>query len=166
MVEQEKKPWQSCRKRTTDSETEPDNQDQSQHTRVKLSDWRKTRLMWEHWATLQDSANHWRVLKTTLKKHNKMPGNIVKAIQQMKRPTLDYPDKPVKNKCVDGQGTFLKTNVWTAKEPLTKIYSVWQSSRGRKITRLWGWGNTNIIRMNWMHGRLFMVYAHPSWKTS
>ena len=35
-----------------------------------------------------------------------MHGNIVKAIQQMKRPTLDYPDKPVKNKCVDGQGTF------------------------------------------------------------
>ncbi len=35
-----------------------------------------------------------------------MPDNIVKAIQQMKRPTLDYPYKPAKDKCVDDQGAF------------------------------------------------------------
>ena len=35
-----------------------------------------------------------------------MPDNIVKAIQQMKRPTLDYPSKPDKNKCVDDTGAF------------------------------------------------------------
>ncbi len=35
-----------------------------------------------------------------------MPDDIVKAIQQMKRLTLDYPDKPAKDKCVSDQGTF------------------------------------------------------------
>jgi hypothetical protein len=33
-----------------------------------------------------------------------MPDDIVKAIQQMKRPTLSYPDKPTKAHCVDNQG--------------------------------------------------------------
>ena len=36
----------------------------------------------------------------------KMPDDIVKAIQQMKRLTLDYPNKPAKDECVDDQGTF------------------------------------------------------------
>jgi hypothetical protein len=35
-----------------------------------------------------------------------MPDNIVKAIQQMKRLTLSYPNKPTKAKCVDNQGNF------------------------------------------------------------
>ncbi len=35
-----------------------------------------------------------------------MPDDIVKAIQQMKRPMpmLPYPDKPTKAQCVDDQG--------------------------------------------------------------
>ena len=35
-----------------------------------------------------------------------MPDDIVKAIQQMKRPTLPYPDKPTKAECVDNQGNL------------------------------------------------------------
>ncbi len=35
-----------------------------------------------------------------------MPDDIVKAIQQMKRPTLPYPDKPTKAQCVDNQGNL------------------------------------------------------------
>ena len=41
-----------------------------------------------------------------IQKTYKMHDDIVKAIQQMKRPTLEYPDKPAKEKCVDDQGAF------------------------------------------------------------
>ena len=43
-------------------------------------------------------------IKNYIQKTYKMPDNIVKAIQQMKRPTLPYPDKPTKAKCMDDQG--------------------------------------------------------------
>ena len=45
-------------------------------------------------------------IENYIQKTYKMPDDIVKAIQQMKRPTLDYPYKPAKDKCVDDQGTF------------------------------------------------------------
>ncbi len=47
-------------------------------------------------------------IENYIQKTYKMPDNIVKAIQRMKRPTLDYPDKPAKDKCVDDQGIFDK----------------------------------------------------------
>jgi len=45
-------------------------------------------------------------IENYIQKTYKMPDNIVKAIQQMKRPTLDYPSKPAIDECVDDQGTF------------------------------------------------------------
>ena len=45
-------------------------------------------------------------IENYIQKTYKMPDDIVKAIQQMKRPTLDYPSKPAKDECVDDQGTF------------------------------------------------------------
>ncbi len=47
-------------------------------------------------------------IKNYIKKTYKMPDEIVKAIQQMKRPMLPYPDKPTKAQCVDDQGDFDK----------------------------------------------------------
>ncbi len=47
-------------------------------------------------------------IENYIKKTYKMPANIVKAIQLMKQPTLDYPDKPVKDICVEDQGIFEK----------------------------------------------------------
>jgi hypothetical protein len=49
---------------------------------------------------LSDPAKFSKSLKSIenyVKKTYKMPDGIVKAIQQMKRPTLDYPDKPAKD---------------------------------------------------------------------
>ena len=45
-------------------------------------------------------------IKNYIQKTYKMPDDIVKAIQQMKRPTLSYPDKPTKAECVDDQGNL------------------------------------------------------------
>ena len=42
-------------------------------------------------------------IENYIQKTYKMPDDIVKAIQQMKRPTLPYPDKPTKAQCVDNQ---------------------------------------------------------------
>jgi hypothetical protein len=36
----------------------------------------------------------------------KMPDDIVKVIQKMKRPTFDPPEKPDKSKCVDSVGNY------------------------------------------------------------
>jgi hypothetical protein len=44
-----------------------------------------------------------------------MPDDIVKGIQHMKRPTLLYPNKPTKAKCVDNQGNFNKDKFEMAK---------------------------------------------------
>ena len=63
-------------------------------------------------------------IENFIQKTYKVPDDIVKAIQQMKQPTLQYPNKPTKD------------NTWTTKDFLTETYSIWQSSRGRKITRL------------------------------
>jgi hypothetical protein len=35
-----------------------------------------------------------------------MPNNIMKAIQRMKHPTLSYPNKPDKTKCMDAAGQY------------------------------------------------------------
>jgi hypothetical protein len=59
--------------------------------------------------TLSDPAKLSKSLKSIenyIQKTYKMPDDTVKAIQQMKWTTLDYPDKPAKDKCVDDQGTF------------------------------------------------------------
>ncbi len=51
-----------------------------------------------------DPAKFSRLLKSIenyIQKTYKMPHNIVKGIQQMKHPTLSYPNKPDKTKCVD-----------------------------------------------------------------
>ena len=45
-------------------------------------------------------------IENYIQKTYKMPDDIVKAIQQMKRPMLPYPDKPTKAQCVDNQGDF------------------------------------------------------------
>jgi hypothetical protein len=37
---------------------------------------------------------------------NKMPDDIVKAIQKMKKPTFDLLEKPDKSKCVDSAGNY------------------------------------------------------------
>jgi hypothetical protein len=50
-----------------------------------------------------DPAKFSKSLKTInnyIQKTYKMPDDIVKAIQQMKRPTLPYPEKPTKVQCV------------------------------------------------------------------
>ncbi len=36
----------------------------------------------------------------------KMPDNIVKTIQKMKKPTFNPPEKPDKNKCMDSAGNY------------------------------------------------------------
>ncbi len=36
----------------------------------------------------------------------RMPDDIVKAIQKMKRPTFDLPEKPDKGKCMDSAGNY------------------------------------------------------------
>ena len=43
-------------------------------------------------------------IENYIQKTYKMPDDIVKAIQQMKRPMLPYPDKPTKLQCMDDQG--------------------------------------------------------------
>ena len=45
-------------------------------------------------------------IENYIQKTYKMPGDIVKAIQQMRRPTLSYPNTPDKTKCVDAAGQF------------------------------------------------------------
>ncbi len=56
---------------------------------------------------MSDPAKFSKSLKSTenyIQKTYKMPDDIVKATQQMKRPMLPYPDKPTKAQCVDDQG--------------------------------------------------------------
>ncbi len=62
-----------------------------------------------------------------------MPDNIVKAIQQMKQPTLDYPDKPAKDKCVDDQGTFNKDIFDMAKFTWKEDYKAMRVSKDKRI---------------------------------
>ncbi len=45
-------------------------------------------------------------IETYIQRTYKMPDNIVKAIQKMKRPTFDPPEKPDKSKCVDSMGNY------------------------------------------------------------
>jgi hypothetical protein len=45
-------------------------------------------------------------IETYIQMTYKMPDNIVKAIQKMKRPTFDPPEKPDKSKCVDSMGNY------------------------------------------------------------
>jgi hypothetical protein len=49
-----------------------------------------------------------KAIKMYIQKTYKMPDNIVKSIQQMKRPTLVFPAKPMKATCVDENNIFDK----------------------------------------------------------
>jgi hypothetical protein len=52
-----------------------------------------------------------KAIKVYIKKTYKIPDEIVKAIQQMKHPTLAFSAKPTKATCVDGNNVFDKTNM-------------------------------------------------------
>ncbi len=45
-------------------------------------------------------------IKTYIQRRYKMPEDIVKAIQKMKKPSFDPPEKPDKRKCVDSVGNY------------------------------------------------------------
>ncbi len=45
-------------------------------------------------------------IETYIQMMYKMPDNIVKVIQKMKRPTFDPPEKPDKSKCMDRAGNY------------------------------------------------------------
>jgi hypothetical protein len=47
-----------------------------------------------------------KAIKTYIQKTYKMPDNIIKSIQKMKRPTLAFPAKPTKATCVDENNLF------------------------------------------------------------
>jgi hypothetical protein len=47
-----------------------------------------------------------KAIETYIQKTYKMPDDIVKSIQQMKRPTLAFPTKPRKATCVDENNLF------------------------------------------------------------
>jgi hypothetical protein len=49
-----------------------------------------------------------KAIETYIQKTYKMPDDIVKSIQQMKRPTLAFPAKPTKATCVDENNLFDK----------------------------------------------------------
>jgi hypothetical protein len=68
-------------------------------------------------------------IKNYIQKTHKMPDNIVKVIQQIKRPTLSYPNKPDKTKCVDAAGQFDEDEYEMAKFTWKKDY---KTMRARK----------------------------------
>jgi hypothetical protein len=45
-------------------------------------------------------------IKTHIQRTYKMPDNIVKAIQKMKKPTFNPLEKPDKSKCMDSVGNY------------------------------------------------------------
>jgi hypothetical protein len=45
-------------------------------------------------------------IETYIQMMNKIPDDIVKGIQKMKRPTFDRPEKPDKSKCMDSVGNY------------------------------------------------------------
>ncbi len=54
-----------------------------------------------------DPAKFSKLLKSIenhIQKTSKTPDDIVKAIQQLKHPTLDYPKQPKKSECLDSNG--------------------------------------------------------------
>ncbi len=56
-----------------------------------------------------------KAMEMYLQKTYKMSNNIVKSIQQMKRPTLAFPAKPTKATCVDENNLFDKDKYEMAK---------------------------------------------------
>jgi hypothetical protein len=50
--------------------------------------------------------NSLKSIKTCIQRTYKMPDDIVKAIQNMIRPSFDPPEKPDKSKCLDNAGKF------------------------------------------------------------
>jgi hypothetical protein len=64
-----------------------------------------------------------KAIKTYIQKTYKMPDDIVKSIQQMKRSTLLFPAKPMKARCVNENNVSTKTNM------------KWQSSPGKRNTK-------------------------------
>ncbi len=76
-----------------------------------------------------------------------MPDDIVKAIQQMKRPMLPYPDKPTKAQCVDDQGDFDEDEFEMAK-------FTWTWKEDYKAMR--------VRKDKYNENRLSTISAHPS----
>jgi hypothetical protein len=75
-------------------------------------------------------------IENFIQKTYKVPDDIVKAIQQMKQPTLQYPNKPTKDKYVDDQRFFDRDLFDMAKFTWKEDY---KAMRVRK---------TNIMRTN------------------
>jgi hypothetical protein len=63
-----------------------------------------------------------KAIKTYIQKMYKMPGNIIKLIQQMKHPTLAFPAKPTKATCEDENNPFDEEEYETAKFTWNKEY--------------------------------------------
>jgi hypothetical protein len=47
-----------------------------------------------------------KAVETDIQKAYKMPDDIIKAIQQIKRPTFAFPPNPTKTTCLDANGNF------------------------------------------------------------
>jgi hypothetical protein len=60
-------------------------------------------------------------IETYIQRTYKMPGNVVKAIQKLKKPTFDPLEKRT------------RANAWTARETTMPMSTIWPSSRGKKI---------------------------------
>jgi hypothetical protein len=63
-----------------------------------------------------------KAIKTYIQKTYKMPDNIVKSIQQMKRLTLAFPAKPTKATCVDENNLFNNDEYEMAKFTWKELY--------------------------------------------
>jgi hypothetical protein len=70
-------------------------------------------------------------IKNYIQKSYKMPDNIMKAIQQMKRPTLPYPDKPTKAHCMDNQGDLDEDEFKMAKFTWKKDYKAMRERKDK-----------------------------------
>ncbi len=54
-------------------------------------------------------------IETYIQRTYKMPDDLVKAIQKMKKPTFDPLEKPDKSKCVDSMGNLDADEMYMAK---------------------------------------------------
>jgi hypothetical protein len=72
-------------------------------------------------------------IENYIQKTYKMPDDIVKAIQQMKRPTLSYPNKPDKAKCMDAAGQFDKDEHKMAKFTWKEHYKAMRARKDKYI---------------------------------
>jgi hypothetical protein len=66
-----------------------------------------------------------------------MTSDIVKAIQQMKRQTLSYPNKPDKTKCVDAAGQFNEDEYEMAKFTWKEEYKAMRARKDKYNENKW-----------------------------